>query len=91
MNKIPTSWQVPDGWVLTWYPPFVLPTAQEPQRLVFVYDDDEPFIPSGDGYNPNGRFDVLGDELVHPCAYALNIAGEEPAKPHPNAVQVRGR
>lgn len=84
MSKVPTKWQVPEGYVLTWFPPFTFPMSQPTNRRTFVYDQDEPFIPLEDaagnilGYNPNGVFKKLGDlDNQHPGAYALNIQGEE--------------
>lgn len=101
--KIPTRWKVPAGWVLTWYPPFTLPTTPSEDALVHVYDDDEPFVPSpmiggGTGYSPNVSEARFGDFEggVLPGMYALNIVGEQPgfdpdSPVHPDAIQVFGK
>lgn len=83
-NKVPSKWHVPDGWVLTWYPPFTFPYKHDPNMVIQVYDDAEPFVPAiapngSLGYSPNTSPAVLSDfDGVHPGVYALNIQGEEP-------------
>jgi hypothetical protein len=80
-DKIPSDWAVPDGWVLTWYPPFTFPFPVAEDHPIQVYDNGEPFVPAPgfDGYNPNTSTCSLSDfGGVHPGVYALNVAGEEP-------------
>lgn len=96
-TKIPTTWRVPDGFVLTWYPPFALRGA-DPNQPINVYDDREPFVrvelPDGTvGYNPNvheARLSQFGG--VHPGVYALNKFGEHKTDDlHPDALQTYGK
>lgn len=78
-DKMPSDWAVPDGWVLTWYPPFVFPYKVAEDQLVLVYNDAEPFVASGGGFRPNVTESTLDQfDGVHPGTYALNIHGEEP-------------
>lgn len=103
-TKMPTKWEVPDGYVLTWYPPFVFPYPVAENRQVFVYDDVMPFVPvegpDGEiiGYNANVSMSTLDqyENGEHPGQYALNRQGEEPGfdpdnPVHKDAVQVFGK
>lgn len=96
MSKMPTKWRVPAGWVLTWYPPFEFPYPVDADRAIFVYDEDEPFVPAdgaGDGgYNPNGEWSTLDEyDGVHPGQYALNVQGDEPTEIAADAIQTYGK
>lgn len=84
---MPSKWKVPDGFVLTWYPPFTFPYAVAEDRTVLVYDDDEPFIDRGRGWEPNVSEAPLSDFDEHPGQYALNIRGEEPGFDPDNPVR----
>lgn len=99
-SKVPTKWHVPDGFVLTWYPPFDLHGNTDPDRPINVYNDAEPFVPidlpdGSVGYNPNTREAKLSDFEggVHPGVYALNIIGEQNQGDalHPTALQIFGK
>lgn len=97
--KIPSKWHVPDGFVLTWYPPFKLRGVSDPNHPINVYDDSEPFVridggPADGGYNPNTRETTLAEfDGLHPGVYALNLIGEENQGDalHPDAIQIYGK
>lgn len=101
-TKVPSKWHVPDGFVLTWYPPFKLRGVTDPNHPILVYSDLEPFVPvdlpdGSVGYNPNVIEATLADfGGEHPGVYALSIAGEHPgfdpdSPLHPSALQIFGK
>lgn len=98
----PTKWHVPDGWVLTWYPPFRFPYAIDEHAKIFVYNEIEPFTPAdlpdgSTGYNPNVTEARLSDfDGEHPGVYALNLIGDHPgfdpeSPVHADAIQRFGK
>lgn len=98
-QKVPSKWHVPDGYVLTWYPPFAFPFHVDPDHAILVYNEAEPFVqataPDGSlAYNPNVTSALLSDfDGVHPGVYALSKFGDHklPEDLHPTALQIYGK